>query len=238
MPSVSITENGCRGCTLCVDLCPVDVFGLDEQGTLAKVNSSVDCIGCLSCVYACPSHCITVDDVKLIRPFHRIEENVALVEQFLQTPTAVQSLTQEELNQAYHEVGILLSAFAEAITEILGRGHKSVGRRAGTVAAAHLPEIYEETVLDDLLKAMNRRFGSSFDFQYTISDKAEVDLCVQPCGLLQAIRTAGEKPGESVLCLLFHEYWAALVSSFTGSKYSYRVLEAGDKCCMKLHPME
>jgi NAD-dependent dihydropyrimidine dehydrogenase PreA subunit len=237
MPSVSITESGCRGCTLCVDVCPVDVFEVDDRGTLAKVVAGEDCIGCLSCIYACPSQCITVSDVHLIRPFHRIEENVALVEQFLQTQAAADLLTGDELNQAYHEVGILLAAFAEAITEILGRGHKSVGRRAGTVAAAHLPEMYEETELDDLLKHMNLRFGSSFDFEYTITDRTDISLCVQPCGLLQAIRTAGEKPGESVICLLFHEYWAALVSSFTGAKYSYQVQEAGEKCCMKLQPI-
>jgi 2-oxoglutarate ferredoxin oxidoreductase subunit delta len=238
MPTVTISESGCRGCTLCVDICPVEVFAFEEQSTLAKVASSGNCIGCLSCIYACPSQCITVSDVKLIRPFHRIEENVALVEQFVQAPTAADTLTIEELQQASHEVGILLAAFAEAITEILGRGHKSVGRRAGTVAAAHLPEMYEKTVLDDLLKQMNKRFGSSFDFEYTISDQTDVNLCVQPCGLLQAIRTAGEKPGESVICLLFHEYWAALISSFTGAKYSYKVLEAGEKCCMKMHPVE
>jgi NAD-dependent dihydropyrimidine dehydrogenase PreA subunit len=238
MPTVSVTESGCRGCTLCVEVCPVDVFAFDDGEHLAKVVSGVDCIGCLSCVYACPSQCIVVDDIKLIRPYHRIEENVALVEQFLQTPSAAQSLTEKELSQASHEVGILLSAFADAVTEILGRGHKSVGRRAGTLAAAHLPEMYDESVLDDLLQQMNRRFGSSFDFEYTISGRDEIDLCVEPCGLLQAIRTAGETPGESVLCLLFHEYWAALISSFTGAKYSYKVAEAGERCCMKLHPVE
>lgn len=238
MPKVSIAENGCRGCTLCEDICPVDVFSCNPETNLASVVAAEDCIGCLSCLYACPSQCITVSDATMIRPFHRIEENVALVDQFLQTQPAAEVLTGEELDQAYHEVGILLAEFAEAITEVLGRGHKSVGRRAGTVAASHLPEMYEEDVLDDLLKHMNQRFGSSFDFTYSISDQTDVSLCVQPCGLLQAIRTAGEEPGESVLCLLFHEYWAALISSFTGAKYSYKVQEAGEKCCMTLQPLE
>jgi NAD-dependent dihydropyrimidine dehydrogenase PreA subunit len=238
MPIVSITESGCRGCTLCADLCPVDVFAFDERTGLAQVVGTEDCIGCLSCEYACPSQCIAVSEIKHVPPFHRVEANVALVEQFLQTKSATEAITDGELDQAYNEVGILLSAFAEAITDILGRGHKSVGRRAGTVAAAHLPEMYEQSVLDDLLRHMNARFGSSFDFSYTIEGGSNVDLCVQPCGLLDAIRRAGEKPGDSVLCLLFHEYWAALISSFTGAKYSYNVLEAGDKCRMKLQPVE
>ena len=235
MPTVQISEKGCRGCTLCVDICPVDVFEFDSARNLATVNCTQDCIGCLSCVYACPSQCIGVTDVHMIRPFHRIEENVALVNQFLQTKPATEDLTGEELDQAYHEVGILLSAFAGAITEILGRGHKSVGRRAGTVAAAHLPEMYEESVLNELLEHMHARLGSSFDFRHEISEQ-DVNLTVQPCGLLQAVKNAGETPGESVLCLLFHEYWAALISSFTNQKYTYSVLEAGDKCALALKP--
>lgn len=238
MPKIHLSEKGCRGCMLCVDICPVDVFEFNEEKHLAEVKRPDDCIGCLSCYYACPSQCIEITDVEHIRPFYRIEKNVAFVEQFLQTKPADRQLREEELDFAYQEVGILLSAFADAITEILGRGHKSVGRRAGTVAAAHLPEMYEEKGLDELLKAMRERFGASFDFSYTISENSHIDLAVQPCGLLQAVRNAGESPGKSDLCLLFHEYWAGLISAFTGDNYVYELLEAGDQCALKLQPKQ
>ena len=236
MPEVSITEKGCRGCTLCVDICPVDVFTFDEEKDLAQVAVNEDCIGCLSCYYICPSQCIEVTDTVPVRPFHRIEENVALVEQFLQTKSAVAALNDEELDVAYNEVGILLSSFAGVITEILGRGHKSVGRRAGVVAATHLPEMYEQTGLPQLLGCMHKRFGSSFDFQYTLSNENDIDISVEPCGLLKALQNAGEQPGESNLCLLFHEYWAGLISTFTGVKYSYEVVQAGETCRLKFLP--
>src|SRR6056297_2724863 len=223
MPTIHLSEKGCRGCMLCVDICPVDVFEFNEEKNLAEVKRPDDCIGCLSCYYACPSQCIEITEVEHIRPFYRIEKNVAFVEQFLQTKPADRALREEELDFAYQEVGILLSAFADAITEILGRGHKSVGRRAGTVAAAHLPEMYEEKGLDELLRAMRERFGASFDFSYTLSEDSHIDLAVQPCGLLQAVRNAGETPGKSDLCLLFHEYWAGLISAFTGSNYVYEL---------------
>ncbi len=132
MPKIHLSEKGCRGCMLCVDICPVDVFEFNEEKNLAEVKRPDDCIGCLSCYYACPSQCIEITEVEHIRPFYRIEKNVAFVEQFLQTKPADRELREEELDFAYQEVGILLSAFADAITEILGRGHKSVGRRAGT----------------------------------------------------------------------------------------------------------
>ncbi|HMA67866.1 MAG TPA: ferredoxin family protein [Desulfosalsimonadaceae bacterium] len=238
MPKIHLSEKGCRGCMLCVDICPVDVFEFNEEKNLAEVKRPDDCIGCLSCYYACPSQCIEITEVEHIRPFYRIEKNVAFVEQFLQTKPADRELREEELDFAYQEVGILLSAFADAITEILGRGHKSVGRRAGTVAAAHLPEMYEEKGLDELLRAMRERFGASFDFSYTLSEDSHIDLAVQPCGLLQAVRNAGETPGKSDLCLLFHEYWAGLISAFTGSNYVYELLEAGDRCALKLQPKQ
>jgi NAD-dependent dihydropyrimidine dehydrogenase PreA subunit len=237
MPEIKILDKGCRGCTLCVDICPVTVFGFDEAKDLALVERSEDCIGCLSCAYLCPSQCISVSNVELVRPFHRIEENVAFVEQFLQTRTAARSLTEEELETAYNEVGILSTAFAEAVTEILGRGHKSVGRRAGAVAAAHLPEMYEESGMEDLLLRMRARFGSSFDFEHAVSENGAIDLRVNPCGLLKAIRNAGETPGESDLCLLFHEYWVGLISAFSGTPHTYRLLQAGEQCRMTIEPL-
>jgi len=51
MPTVTIEETGCRGCTLCVDTCPVDVFTLNEEKNIAEESHGNDCIGCLSCYY-------------------------------------------------------------------------------------------------------------------------------------------------------------------------------------------
>ncbi len=238
MPDIRIVDKGCRGCTLCVDICPVKVFAFDPATDLARVECPQDCIGCLSCVYLCPSQCIAVSGIELVRPFHRIEENVALVEQFLQTPAAARRLTDGDLDTAYDEVGILSTAFAEAITEILGRGHKSVGRRAGAVAAAHLPEMYEKQGLEDLLRRMRTRFGAGFGFGHSVSRDGGIELGIAPCGLLQAVRHAGETPGESDLCLLFHEYWVGLISAFTGRQHSYRLLQAGEACRLAIQPLD
>jgi NAD-dependent dihydropyrimidine dehydrogenase PreA subunit len=236
MPKVKVIDKGCRGCTLCVDICPVDVFDFDEEKEIATVSISEDCIGCLSCAYICPSQCIEVSNVQLIRPFHRIEQNVSLVEQFLQVNSIVNDLTDEELDTANSEVGILLSAFAQAITEILGRGHKSVGRRAGTLAAAHLPEMYEKKAIDIFLKQMHKRYAAGFNFNYSVFDDAIIVFHFQPCTLVQAVKNAGTIPGRSDLCLIFHEYWAGLISVFTGTMYSYEVLYADNVCKLKFFP--
>ncbi len=238
MPNIQITEKGCRGCGICVDLCPVDVFEFDNSKESAKVTAPFDCIGCLSCKYACPSQCIVVSEVELIRPFHRREENVTLVEQFLQVQPMTQSLTEEEIAAAYNEIGILLSAFSVVIGEILGRGHKTVGRRAGSVAAAHLPEMYENSGLEGFFEGMRGRFGSGFDFDCRYDDDGALYMSIHPCGLLAAVRATGADPGESPLCLLFHEYWAGLISSFAGQPHSYELQKAGDECVLKLVPTQ
>lgn len=234
MPQVKILENGCRGCSLCADICPVDVFTLEPEQNLARVVNQEDCIGCLSCFYVCPSQCIYVSDVDLILPYHRIAENVALVEQFLQVKSSAQSITEEDIDNAYGEVGILLSSFAEAINEVMGRGHKSVGRSAGNLAAKHFPEFYESTNMEALLGMMKNRFGKLFDFEYILSEGDSIDLKVDKCGLMPMVLDAGETPGKSDLCLIFHEYWAGLISTFLEKKYTWELVSVGDECQLKL----
>ncbi len=236
MPKVKIEDRGCRGCTLCVDLCPVQVFEFDAKDNLATVTRQDDCIGCLSCFYACPAQCVEVSDVELMRPFHRIEENVALVERFLQAKSATKSLTPEDCEEAHRDVAARLAALAGAVTETMGRGQKAVGRKAGALAAAHLPEMYEGKGLEEVLKRMQERFRSSFDFEYALSGTA-VQLTFKPCGLFRVVSEATkEKVGEAVLCQLFHEYWAGLLGSFCDARYKYEVPQVGASCVMKLTP--
>jgi len=235
MPTLNIEEKGCRGCTLCVDICPVQVFDYAEKENLAKVARQDDCIGCLSCYYLCPSQCLTVTDIEVMRPFHRIEENVALVEKFLQEKSATKTLTKEDSQEANHDVAVPLNALAAAVTETMGRGQKAGGRKAGTRAAGHLPEMYEEKGLEDVLKRMQERFRHGFDFDYKISGQ-EVELTFKPCGLHALVTKAGDKLGDATLCQLFHEYWAGLIGAFCDAKYRYEVPTTGTQCTMKLMP--
>ena len=59
------------------------------------------------------------------------------------------------------------ASLADALKEIMGRGQRAVGRSAGTLSAAHLPEMYETSNATDLLAAMRRRFANAFDFDDT-----------------------------------------------------------------------
>jgi NAD-dependent dihydropyrimidine dehydrogenase PreA subunit len=120
---------------MCVDLCPVDVFEYDDQQDVAVVARQQDCIGCLSCSYMCPSQCVDVGDVEMMRPFHRIPSHVSLAERLLQAAAPGAVLTTEDHEEASSDVAARLLALADAIVEIMGRGYKPVGRRAGAAAA-------------------------------------------------------------------------------------------------------
>lgn len=235
MATVLIRDRGCRGCSLCVDLCPVGVFVRDDQKNLARVTQADRCIGCLTCAYACPSQCIEIDDYLRLRPFHRIEEHSALMRRFLQEQPLADSMSAEDVEEAWRDVAARLIALSDTVIETIGKGHKAVGRRSGAIAAAHLPEMYEASSLEEVLAALRHRFAHAFSFDFT-TDGPRASLRFQPCGLCRVVQSRGDTVGEAVLCQLFHEYWAGLFSAFVGTSYRCTVPVAGEVCEMELTP--
>ncbi len=83
MPQIVIHDAACRGCHMCVDVCPTDVFLFDETARRAAVGEAGDCIACLSCAYECPSGAITHDDYHEVRNFYRDLEFCRRMERYL-----------------------------------------------------------------------------------------------------------------------------------------------------------
>lgn len=237
MPTVQIEDHGCRSCSLCVDLCPVQVFEQDGGAALARVVHAENCIGCLTCAYACPSQCIEVGEYLRLRPFHRLEQQAALVRRFLQEQPVSAAVTDKDIEEAWSDVSARLFALSDTVVETIGKGYRAVARRAGTMAAEHLPEMYEAQSLDEVLAALRRRFAHAFTFDYTLDGK-HATLTFKPCGLCRVVEGAGQTVGEAPLCQMFHEYWVGLLSSFVGTRYRCQVPEVGKVCRMELEPME
>lgn len=239
MPMVHIESQGCRGCSLCVDYCPVEVFDRIENPKTnhytAQVARADDCMGCFACYHLCPSQCIEVTDVPTQRPFYRVDENIVFMDRFLHAGTAAATISDSDWDEAYKDVAETLISLARAIESIMGRGVKALGRRAGKVAAPHFPEVYEESDLAGRLGRLRRRFENSFDFEFELAGN-EVRFTFAPCGLCRVVEEeAGEKVGEAVLCQLFHDFLAGLVGAYAeGVNFRHSVPQAGATCTVIL----
>ncbi len=64
---VSINQDCCKGCNLCVSVCPVHILELSTQQINvigyhpAIVVDGEKCIGCSFCALICPDVCIEVE---------------------------------------------------------------------------------------------------------------------------------------------------------------------------------
>jgi hypothetical protein len=169
------------------------------------------------------------------RPFYRIEQNAALVSRFLQHAPAASVLTDADYEEALRDVSVRLAALGDAVTETMGRGQKAVGRAAGTLAAGHLPEMYEEATLSGVLDRLTVRFAQVFQFEYQIQgDGKDVVFSVSKCAFRRVVTEHKDTVGASVLCTLFHEYTAGLVCAFTNRNYGVEMKETGAHCTMVL----
>ena len=67
MPKLTFNEDNCKGCGLCVDVCPKKVLGLSQDKINKKGHHPVeaknpaDCIGCAFCATMCPDCIIKVE---------------------------------------------------------------------------------------------------------------------------------------------------------------------------------
>jgi 2-oxoglutarate ferredoxin oxidoreductase subunit delta len=63
---VKFSEERCKGCELCIAVCPVKILTLHESAINSKgyhpacVKDSDKCIGCASCALMCPDGAISV----------------------------------------------------------------------------------------------------------------------------------------------------------------------------------
>jgi len=83
MLEMTIKEKGCRGCRLCLDVCPTECFSFNEESGKAEVAQLANCIGCLSCDYICPSGAITHKNHHVVANFYRNIHFSRRMEKFL-----------------------------------------------------------------------------------------------------------------------------------------------------------
>lgn len=66
MAKVTFTESRCKGCELCISVCPVKIIhmseGINRQGFHPATVTELDkCTGCAMCARICPDVVIEVE---------------------------------------------------------------------------------------------------------------------------------------------------------------------------------
>jgi formate hydrogenlyase subunit 6/NADH:ubiquinone oxidoreductase subunit I len=80
---ITVHEQSCRGCEMCVDICPTKVFEMDAGERVCKVRHAEDCIACLSCTFLCPSQAISHTEFHLVKNFYRDADFCSKMEKFI-----------------------------------------------------------------------------------------------------------------------------------------------------------
>jgi Pyruvate/2-oxoacid:ferredoxin oxidoreductase delta subunit len=80
---ITVHDQSCRGCEICVDICPTKVFEMDPEERVCTVKQVEDCIACLSCTFLCPSQAISHSGFHLVKNFYRDAEFCGKMEKFL-----------------------------------------------------------------------------------------------------------------------------------------------------------
>jgi len=58
---VVVNSDKCEGCEECIEVCPTDVFEMEDDKSV-PVNAE-ECLGCESCIEVCDQEAITVTEV-------------------------------------------------------------------------------------------------------------------------------------------------------------------------------
>lgn len=66
MFEITIFQEWCKSCGICVALCPKTVIGADKTGE-PFIDNADACIGCRFCEIHCPDFAITVRDRSTVR---------------------------------------------------------------------------------------------------------------------------------------------------------------------------
>ena len=160
--SSSIRQDACKGCKLCIEVCPTNIIGVDEDGhTSFIVGREHICLKCGQCMAVCTTDAIQIEGISYDDNLFKIPKNSVNYENYtdlLASRRSVRNFKQKEVSQeVLQEIldSIDFAPYGASPNDV----HITVINNRETIESA-LPHI--EKFLDDIPKWMKNPIISFF----------------------------------------------------------------------------
>jgi len=219
MIKITIDEDACVGCTLCVDECPTDVFEFNEEKRIPEVKHEKECFGCLSCCEICPASAITHEDIILAESYYHDKENIELASKLaIDVPLPNLPSDDKHKKAALEDLGIRLLSVASIFRQTLGGSLPAVGTMAGRTLATQLPRYRIPKSFQEAIDLAVDQFAPAWDIHPEYDGGSKLKLTVKTCFIRELCGEEGIELGGD-LCILFYNYLAG----YTGKMGTARV---------------
>lgn len=231
MIKITVDEDACVGCTLCVDECPTDVFEFDEEKRIPKVVREKECFGCLSCSQICPASAITHEDFVHSEDHYHDEDNLKLASRLaVDVPLPHAPSDDKHRKAALEDLGIRLLSVASVFRQTLGGSLPAVGTMAGRTLATQLPRYRVPENFQEAVDMAVSQFSPAWDLKPDYDGSSKLDVKVGKCFIRELCKDEGIELGGD-LCVLFYNYLAGYVGKMGEARLKLLESKPGDKEC-------
>lgn len=229
---ILIGDKSCRGCRLCVDICPTKVFDFDEKEQKAIVKTAGDCIQCMTCQYVCPSNCITQNGLTYSKNFSRNEEYFKTATKYLFPLTGNFQLSEEDYKLAEADLMIRMSSLGKTFESMVGASAPTVATTAGRAAAWHIPGMYDDKInnLSSLLDYFKKSFHPAWEIDVTVNGESEAKITIKACPVRDVCNKTETKIG-GLICELFKSYLNGLIVEILKKRPMMKIESTGQDQC-------
>ena len=231
MIKITIDEDACVGCELCVDECPTDVFEFNDEKQIPEIVREKECFGCLSCSEICPATAITHEDIIYAENYYHDEENIKLASR-LAVDVPLPNIPSDDKHRkaALEDLGIRLLAVASIFRQTLGGSLPAVGTMAGRTLATQLPRYRIPESFQETLDIAMQQFSPTWDIKPDYDGSSKLEMKVGTCFVRELCGEEGIELGGD-LCVLFYNYMAGYLGKMGNARLKLIESCPGSKEC-------
>lgn len=231
MIQIAVDEDACVGCSLCVDICPTQVFTYDSARDLPQVAKAEECFGCLSCTEICPASALEHQDLKRSPAFYHDPYALEIARKSTTTALEHNVIEDEEgMAGALQDLTVRLLSVATVLKDIVGTGLAPVGLMAGRSLASQLPRYRPPRDLKEALELARGEFSPAWALEFQHDGNGSLQVEVGGCVVRDLCAQEGIPLGGE-LCVLFCNYLSGYLGRMAKEKLRLEGAERGSSGC-------